>query len=96
MTRTERAWEVLGGVLDPEVPALSVCDLGIVRDVIDHGGELDRRDAERDQVIRGRRADPHDDPTIHINAETGEVEKFLEESAREHRKGKERQRGHLW
>ena len=41
MTRTERAWEVLGGVLDPEVPALSVCDLGIVRDVIDHGGELE-------------------------------------------------------
>ena len=41
MTRTERAWEVLGGVLDPEVPALSVCDLGIVRDVIDHGAELE-------------------------------------------------------
>ena len=29
MTRTERAWEVLAGVLDPEVPALSVRDLGI-------------------------------------------------------------------
>jgi ring-1,2-phenylacetyl-CoA epoxidase subunit PaaD len=41
VTRTERAWEVLGGVLDPEVPALSVCDLGIVRDVIDHGDELE-------------------------------------------------------
>ena len=41
MTRTERAWEVLSGVLDPEVPALSVRDLGIVRDVIDHGGELE-------------------------------------------------------
>ena len=41
MTRTERAWEVLGGVLDPEVPALSVRDLGIVRDVIDHGDELE-------------------------------------------------------
>ena len=40
-TRTERAWEVLGGVLDPEVPALSVRDLGIVRDVIDHGAELE-------------------------------------------------------
>ena len=37
MTRAERAWEVLGEVLDPEVPALSVRDLGIVRDVIDHG-----------------------------------------------------------
>lgn len=41
MTRTERAWEVLGDVLDPEVPALSVRDLGIVRDVIDHGRELE-------------------------------------------------------
>jgi len=32
--RVVRAWDVLQGVLDPEVPALSVCDLGIVRDVI--------------------------------------------------------------
>ncbi len=28
-----RAWEVLAAVPDPEVPVLSVCDLGIVRDV---------------------------------------------------------------
>ncbi len=41
MTRAERAWQVLGSVLDPEVPALSVRDLGIVRDVIDHGEELE-------------------------------------------------------
>jgi ring-1,2-phenylacetyl-CoA epoxidase subunit PaaD len=41
VTRAERAWEVLDTVLDPEVPALSVCDLGIVRDVIDHGAELE-------------------------------------------------------
>jgi len=41
VTRAERAWEVLGEVLDPEVPALSVRDLGIVRDVIDHGDELE-------------------------------------------------------
>ena len=27
------AWSVLEGVLDPEVPALSVCDLGIVREI---------------------------------------------------------------
>lgn len=39
--RVARAWQVLGTVLDPEVPALSVCDLGIVRDVIDHGAELE-------------------------------------------------------
>ncbi|HSC00785.1 MAG TPA: 1,2-phenylacetyl-CoA epoxidase subunit PaaD, partial [Burkholderiaceae bacterium] len=32
-----RVWEVLQSVLDPEVPALSVCDLGIVRDVVAHG-----------------------------------------------------------
>ncbi len=40
-SRTERAWTVLADVLDPEVPALSVCDLGIVRDVIDDGGQLE-------------------------------------------------------
>ena len=39
--RVARAWRVLGTVLDPEVPALSVCDLGIVREVIDHGAELE-------------------------------------------------------
>jgi ring-1,2-phenylacetyl-CoA epoxidase subunit PaaD len=40
--RVVRAWEVLQTVLDPEVPALSVCDLGIVRDVIasDDGVEV--------------------------------------------------------
>ncbi len=37
----ERAWQVLATVLDPEVPALSVCDLGIVREVIDEGDRLD-------------------------------------------------------
>lgn len=31
--RVQRAWDVLRGVPDPEVPVLSVCDLGIVRDV---------------------------------------------------------------
>jgi ring-1,2-phenylacetyl-CoA epoxidase subunit PaaD len=41
VTRTERAWEVLDKVLDPEVPALSVRELGIVRDVVDHGEELE-------------------------------------------------------
>ena len=29
----EQAWDVLAGVMDPEVPVLSVCDLGIVRAV---------------------------------------------------------------
>ena len=30
----ERAWDAVRGVLDPEVPVLSVVDLGIVRDII--------------------------------------------------------------
>ena len=33
-SRVARAWAVLGTVLDPEVPALSVRDLGLVREVI--------------------------------------------------------------
>jgi ring-1,2-phenylacetyl-CoA epoxidase subunit PaaD len=37
LTRDE-LWEAIGKVLDPEVPVLSVVDLGIVRDIrIDHG-----------------------------------------------------------
>jgi ring-1,2-phenylacetyl-CoA epoxidase subunit PaaD len=35
LSRTERAWQVLGEVLDPEVPVISVRDLGIVRDVVE-------------------------------------------------------------
>jgi ring-1,2-phenylacetyl-CoA epoxidase subunit PaaD len=35
--RIQRAWEALAGVLDPEVPVVSVCDLGIVRDVVADG-----------------------------------------------------------
>jgi ring-1,2-phenylacetyl-CoA epoxidase subunit PaaD len=34
--RIARAWDVLRQVPDPEVPAISVCDLGIVRDVVVH------------------------------------------------------------
>lgn len=39
--RVVRAWEVLQTVLDPEVPALSVCDLGIVREVLAHADALE-------------------------------------------------------
>jgi ring-1,2-phenylacetyl-CoA epoxidase subunit PaaD len=39
--RVEHAWRVLHGVLDPEVPAISVTDLGIVREVIAHGDGLE-------------------------------------------------------
>jgi len=34
-SRLERAWALLDRVLDPEVPVVSVRDLGIVRDVIE-------------------------------------------------------------
>lgn len=37
--RVDRAWRLLDAVPDPEVPAVSVCDLGIVRD-IHHDGEV--------------------------------------------------------
>ena len=39
-SRLDRAWDLLDRVLDPEVPVVSVRDLGIVRDVVegDDGG----------------------------------------------------------
>ena len=40
-TRTDRAWAVLDAVPDPEVPAISVRELGIVREVLDHGASLE-------------------------------------------------------
>ena len=36
-----RAWRILGDVLDPEVPVLSVVELGIVRDVAVHGERVE-------------------------------------------------------
>ncbi len=33
LNREQAAWAALANVLDPEVPVLSVCDLGIVREV---------------------------------------------------------------
>ena len=39
--RVERAWAVLDDVPDPEVPALSVRDLGIVREVREDGAGLE-------------------------------------------------------
>ena len=39
--RVAAAWRVLATVLDPEVPAVSVCELGIVRDVVDHDDVLE-------------------------------------------------------
>lgn len=37
-SRVDRAWAVLHTVPDPEVPAVSVCDLGIVREVSEPAG----------------------------------------------------------
>jgi ring-1,2-phenylacetyl-CoA epoxidase subunit PaaD len=39
--RERAAWQVLDGVLDPEVPALSLPDLGIVREVAARDGGMD-------------------------------------------------------
>ena len=36
-----RVWSVLAGVPDPEVPAVSLCDLGIVREVVEHAEGLE-------------------------------------------------------
>jgi ring-1,2-phenylacetyl-CoA epoxidase subunit PaaD len=37
----ERVWAALGAVADPEIPVLSVLDLGIVRDVRVSGGHVE-------------------------------------------------------
>ena len=39
--RSAQAWAVLEAVPDPEVPAISLCELGIVRDVLDHGTSIE-------------------------------------------------------
>jgi ring-1,2-phenylacetyl-CoA epoxidase subunit PaaD len=39
--RVARAWSVLDQVADPEVPVLSLCDLGIVRDVVERGDAIE-------------------------------------------------------
>lgn len=40
-SRTDAAWVALAAVLDPEVPALSVVDLGLVREVVEHDDGLE-------------------------------------------------------
>ena len=39
--RVQHAWDALSSVLDPEVPAVSVCDLGIVRAVLERSEGLE-------------------------------------------------------
>ena len=56
--RVQRAWDVLDTVLDPEVPAPWLRDLGIVRHVIDHGAELEvvLRDLATQPKLRQRQS----------------------------------------
>jgi ring-1,2-phenylacetyl-CoA epoxidase subunit PaaD len=37
----QRAWELLESIPDPEIPVVSIRELGILRDVIEHDGELE-------------------------------------------------------
>lgn len=37
----QRAWEILGAIADPEIPVVSIGELGILREINDHGGELE-------------------------------------------------------
>lgn len=39
--RLGHVWDVLGQVMDPEIPVISVVDLGIVRDVSDNDGQVE-------------------------------------------------------
>ena len=50
-TRADRAWQVLATVLDPEVPAVSVRDLGIVRDVIESPAGGDEREPTSLEIV---------------------------------------------
>ncbi len=40
-SRVQAAWAVLQGVPDPEIPVLSLPDLGVVREVLEHGDALE-------------------------------------------------------
>lgn len=40
-TENQKIWSILGTVNDPEVPVLTVHDLGIIRDVISNGEEVE-------------------------------------------------------
>lgn len=51
-----RAWAVLGRVMDPEVPVVSLIDLGIAREVSELPGESDGQGGEAgqgDQLVQG-------------------------------------------
>ena len=39
--RCQRAWDAAAGVCDPEIPVLSIADLGVLRDVHEDGGVVE-------------------------------------------------------
>jgi ring-1,2-phenylacetyl-CoA epoxidase subunit PaaD len=39
-TLAQRAWEVLQAIPDPEIPVVSIRELGILREIIEHDGRL--------------------------------------------------------
>ena len=41
MNTTERAWRILETIPDPEIPVVSIRELGILREINEHGGELE-------------------------------------------------------
>jgi ring-1,2-phenylacetyl-CoA epoxidase subunit PaaD len=41
VNRTERAWALLEAIPDPEIPVVSIRELGILREINDRGGQLE-------------------------------------------------------
>lgn len=41
LSETREVWNILSSVNDPEIPVISIVDLGIVRDVLFHDGALE-------------------------------------------------------
>lgn len=41
MSLAQRAWEVLEAIPDPEIPVVSIRELGILREISERGGELE-------------------------------------------------------
>ena len=37
----DRAWAAAAAVVDPEMPVLTIADLGVLRDVVEHDGEVE-------------------------------------------------------
>jgi ring-1,2-phenylacetyl-CoA epoxidase subunit PaaD len=74
----DRAWQAAAAVLDPEVPVLTIDDLGVLRDVsVDERGHVDvaitptysgcpAMDAIRDDVVSALNADGFDDVSVRM------------------------------